>query len=269
YSEIPFHQGETTYPGGMPPSPSESVEIAIVGGGLSGLTTAYLLRHRRPVVFEMRERFGGVSMGEGWDGTSYSQGGAYFITPDEGTWLESFYRELGMDRVERTSEGGVDPMEIAGVIHDDFWTTAAGLPPEEVEAIHRYAEMVTYFTENYPDIPLDETADNAWILELDRRTLKDDIDARLGGPAPPLLAAGIQSYCYSSCDAGWEQISAASGWNFLAAEEFGRWVCPGGNAWVTDRLWSLLVKEYGRGGGDDLARLRPGTRAVDVRLAQD
>jgi hypothetical protein len=269
YSEIPFHSGETVHPGGVPPAPTESVDIAIVGGGLSGLATAYLLRHRRPVVFELRDRFGGVSQGEIWEGTSYSQGGAYFITPDEGTWLESFYRELGMDRAERTSAGDADPMEIAGVIHDDFWTTAAGLPPDEADAIRRYAEMVLTFTERYPDIPLDETQDNGWILDLDQRSLKDDIEARLGRPAPPLLAAGIQSYCYSSFTAGWEVISAASGWNFLAAEEFGRWVCPGGNAWVTDRLWGELVKEYGRGGRGDLSRLRPGTRAVDVRFAGD
>ena len=62
---------------------------------------------------------------------------------------------------------------------------------------------------------------------------------------PPVLASAIQGYCYSSFNAGWETLSAAAGLNFIAAEEFGRWVCPGGNAWVTDDLWRRLVEEYG------------------------
>ncbi|NJS14289.1 MAG: hypothetical protein HC788_06275, partial [Sphingopyxis sp.] len=69
--------------------------------------------------------------------------------------------------------------------------------------------------------------DNAWILALDERSLKEDIEARLGVPVPRLLAAGIQGYCYSSFDAGWESISAAAAWNFLAAEEDRRTLIAG------------------------------------------
>jgi hypothetical protein len=263
--QVPFHTSETNFPGGSPPPPDEEVDVAIVGGGLSGLATAYFLRHRRPVLFELRRRFGGVSQGEVWADERYSFGGAYFIAPDEGSFLEDLYRELGLDRVFRLSPGGNDPIEIGGVIHHDFWS-GSGLPPDEQRAFRRYAEIVAYFAdESYPDIPLDESQDNSWILELDGRSLREDLEARMGMPIPPLLAAGIQSYCYSSFDAGWEQISAASGWNFIAAEEFGRWVCPGGNVWVADTLWRRLVREYSAGTGDDLGRLRPGTRAVDVR----
>lgn len=265
---MPFHYPETNFPGGEPPAPSEEVDVAIVGGGLSGLSTAYFLRHRRPVLFELRARFGGVSQGEIWGGEPYSFGGAYFIAPDEGSFLESFYRELGLDRVQRVSEGDA-PMEIDGVVHEDFWT-GEGLPPDVQEAFRRYRRIVRHFAEvAYPEIPLDPRADNAWILELDRKSLREDLEARMGMPIPDILAAGIQSYCYSSFDVGWEQLSAASAWNFIAAEEFGRWVCPGGNVWVTDVLWRRLVHEYGTGGHHDLDRLRAGTRGVDVRRADD
>ena len=268
YSRIPFHSGENNFPGGEPPAPTETVDVAIVGGGLSGLATAYFLRHRRPVVLELRSRFGGVSQGETWDGTHYSLGGAYFITPDPGSFLEDFYRELGLEDVQRLSPGGDDPMELNGIIHDDFWS-GAGLPPAEAQAILRYAEIVnTFANESYPDIPLDESQDNDWILALDSRTLKADLEERLGMAVPPLLAAGIQSYCYSSFNAGWDSLSAAAGWNFIAAEEYGRWVCPGGNAWVTDALWQRLVRAYSHPArAHHLDRLRPDTRAVDVRLA--
>jgi hypothetical protein len=90
----------------------------------------------------------------------------------------------------------------------------------------------------------------------------------MGGPLPPLLAAGIQGYCFSSFDLSWDWVSAASGWNFIAAEEYGRWVCPGGNSYVVQELWRRLVRAYAGVGGHGephLNRLRPGTRVVDVR----
>ena len=65
-----------------PPAPDADVDLAIVGGGLSGLALAWFLRDHRPVLFELHPRFGGVSKGEAWCGTRFSQGGAYFITPD-------------------------------------------------------------------------------------------------------------------------------------------------------------------------------------------
>jgi flavin-dependent amine oxidoreductase len=243
-------------PGALP-EPSESVDVAVVGGGLSGLTSAYLLRHRRPVVLEFHDRFGGNARGETWEATRYSLGSAYFITPDEGSFLDGFYRELGLDAQYRLSEGGNDPVVLDGRYLDDFWS-AAGLSAEEAAAFARYREIVRYYAdESYPDIPLPEE-DSQWIRDLDRLTLKEDVETRLGSPAPPLLAAGIQSYCYSSFGAGWEEISAAGGWNFLAAEEFGRWVLPGGNAFLADALWRRLVAAG--------ASMRAGCRVMDVRL---
>ena len=264
-TQIPFHVQENDFPGGQPPAPQEEVEIAIVGGGLSGLATAYLLRHRKPVIFELQDRFGGVSKGEEWLGTSFSLGGAYFIAPDQGTFLEDLYRELGLHHVKRLSLGD-DGVELNNVILDDFWS-GAGLPPDQMQAFQRYAEIVAYFGENYPEIPLPEGKDNQWILDLDQKSLKQDLEDRMLMPIPPLLAAGIQAYCYSSFAAGWQDISAAAGWNFIAAEEFGRWVCPGGNAYVADVLWEKLVKSYTHANTNFLDRLRPNTIVVDVRLA--
>ncbi len=266
--QIPFHIEENGFPNDIPPTPTEEVDVAIIGGGLSGLSTAYFLRHRYPVIFELHDRFGGVSKGEEWNNTRYSQGGAYFITPDKGSFLEEFYNELGLDDAYRLSEGGSDPVELNNVIHNDFWS-GAGLPPDQILAFQKYAQIVQYFGKNYPEIPLPEGKDNQWILDLDQISLKQDIEQRMGMPIPPLLAAGIQGYCYSSFTAGWEEISAASGWNFIAAEEFGRWVCPGGNAYVTDLLWKKLVHAYKQGPHNHLDRIRPNTRAVDVRLAPD
>jgi hypothetical protein len=89
----------------------------------------------------------------------------------------------------------------------------------------------------------------------------------MGGPIPAALAAGIQAYFYSSFDAGWEEISAASGWNFVAAEEYGRWVCPGGNSFLCQAMWEKLAElDHGVPRRCPSRHLRAKCRVVDVRL---
>jgi hypothetical protein len=262
-NRIPFHTPDPLP--SLPPA-TEDVSVAVVGGGLGGLAAAYLLRRHRPVIFELRSRFGGNSMGETWEGIKFSMGGAYFITPDPGTDLNRFYRQLGLHREYRLSPGGDDPIELQGRILDDFWSRGVGTP-EERDAFRRYADVVRYYAlEAYPDIPLPEEG-SQWIRDLDRRTLQQDIEQRMGVPVPPLLAAGIQGYCYSSFGAGWQELSAAGGWNFIAAEEFGRWVLPGGNVWMLDALWREIARQEAPAKGPRW--LRHSSRVLDVRLEEN
>lgn len=261
--QIPFHPLNLS----DPQKPSEDVSIAIVGGGLSGLSTAYLLRQHHPVVLEFRDRFGGNAQGEEWSKSRYSLGTAYFIAPDKGDFLETLYLELGLDRAMRFAGPG-DPVELNGVIRDDFWT-GKGLPPEELPAFKRYAEVVQYMAkERYPDIPLPKGKDNQWIRDLDQRTFLQDVEMQMGIPMTPLLKAGVQGYFYSSFNFGMQQISAASGWNFVAAEEYGRWVLPGGVSFMAEALWrKLLELEADAPAGCRPYHLRAGCRVVDVRIS--
>ncbi len=258
----PFHSCENC---GALPAPTEEVDVAIVGGGLSGLASAYLLRAHRPVLFELRPRFGGNSMGESWNRIPFSLGSAYFIVPDKGDELDLFYRELGLDQVVRIDDAEMS-VELKGELTKGFWK---GLRPEDAEAFRRYAEIVRYYAEEaYPDIPLSKDAKAAQaVRDLDALTLRNDLETRMGMAAPPLLAAAVQAYCYSSFGVSWEELSAASGWNFLAAEEYGRWVLPGGNAYFCERLWARLKRLEAEGECDPV-HLRAGCTVVDVRLTK-
>lgn len=255
---MPFHHGEL--PIGAFPIPDENVDIAIVGGGLSGLAAAYILRDHKPVVLELHHRFGGTSQGERIAGLDHSLGGAYFIAPDPGSELENLYRDLGLDQLYRVSPPTDDPTVINGQIVQGFWD-GMGLPEAERRAFEEYRQLVLSFTDRYPEIPLIEGEDHQWIRDLDRVTLRDHITQALTVPVPPRLEAAIQGYCYSSFGAGWQELSAASGWNFIAAEEFGRCILPGGNAGLVQALWSRLARRETPG----RPRLRRDARVVEVR----
>lgn len=245
------------------PVPAETVRIAIIGAGISGLSCAYFLRDHQPVLLDVHERFGGAARGERWAGTEYSLGNAYVIVPDKGSFLEELYTDLGLDDVFRLSIGD-DPVAIDGTVLTDFWVNGFGGKPDEVPALAEYAAVVRYYAEEaYPEIPF-EPRDREFVVGLDQRTLKEDIEQHMTLPVPPLLESAIQGYCFSSFGAGWERISAACGWNFLAAEEYGRWVFPGGTSFMARALWKKL--RQGPPSIGPQARLRGGATIVDVRM---
>lgn len=155
---------------------------------------------------------------------------------------------------------GLMEVELNGdILSKEFWS-GAGRPEEERAAFDRYAEVVTYMAnESYPEIPLPTGKESDWIIDLDRKSFRADLIDRMGMDVPPVLAAAVQAYFYSSFGAGWEEISAASGWNFLAAEEFGRWVFDGGNAQMALRLWEAIAE-------NERASPRAGAMVLDVRL---
>lgn len=261
---VPFHGAFN----GPWPAPEERVPVAVVGGGLAGLTAATMLRDTRPVLFDLRPRFGGNALGEAWEDTRYSLGSAYVIVPDPGSELDRLYHGLGLMRSARVSYPP-DPVEVGGVIEGGFWT-GAGLGQDERRVFQRYAEVVAHMAENeYPEIPLtgDPAVDDV-VRRLDAVSFREDLERRMGVAPTPRLAAAVQAYFYTSFGAGMEHISAASGWNFVAAEEYGRLVFPGGNAGLALAMWEGLAREEARG-GHPRSMLRAGCAVLDVRRSGD
>jgi len=96
------------------PGPSKEHEVAIIGGGPSGLIAAYRLRNADFILLEKEPRLGGNAISEQWRGVWYSTGAAYQMDDE----IEALCQEIGMPILRINS---VD----AAIIHDqlvpDFW----------------------------------------------------------------------------------------------------------------------------------------------------
>ncbi len=90
--------------------PIRKEELVIIGGGMSGLMSAYLLRDKKPVILEQASRFGGNAKGEAWKGLQYSIGAAYLIKPDQDSGPYKLLKDLGIINhwtLKRGGEGNV------------------------------------------------------------------------------------------------------------------------------------------------------------------
>ncbi|MBK9596621.1 MAG: NAD(P)-binding protein [Rhodocyclales bacterium] len=230
--------------GGRYPVPEKRIPLLVVGGGLSGLLTAYLLRRHQPVVLEQAPRFGGNARGESWRGMDYAIGAAYFTAPEAGSPLAALYAELGVDRIwRRKSEG--HPVALDGRLVEDFWQGET-VPAAQRQQFRTIADYFRRLNQGegglaYPQIPAATTRQRAHVNALDRVSFRRHVESVLRGRRlHPHIATAFEHYCWSSFGASFSEVGAAAGLNFFAAEFGDILVTPGGNAAIAERLHERL-----------------------------
>ena len=100
------------------PKASKEYDVVIIGGGASGLCSAYRLRDTNFLLLEKEPRLGGNAISEQWNGRWYSTGAAY----GEGEELANLCVEIGM-QIHRIHS--IDAAIINDQLVPEFW--AGGL----------------------------------------------------------------------------------------------------------------------------------------------
>lgn len=253
--------------GGKYPEPSEKVPLVVVGGGMSGICSAYLLREFQPILLEQASRFGGNSKGESWEGIDYSIGAAYFNEPDSGSALDAFITEIGVKEVMRMKRTE-DPVSLDGRLQNAFWDGGTARTQKERKKIRQIASLFKNVLHDedgftYPDFPPTTSELRANLDRLDRVSLKSFLEKNIGSRLPSHAETAIEQYCWSSFAASYSEVSAAAGLNFYAADFGNTVVLPGGNAKAAELTLEKLAKAVPQ------TNLRVKSIVIDVRVTAD
>ncbi len=241
---------------GGAPEPSERANVVVVGGGISGLCAAYLMRDLRPILLEQGEQLGGNSRGEQWGELRYSIGAAYISPPEPGGEIDRLFRDLGIAgdlRRSDASEGG--GYVLGGRLHAGFWRGESD--PARAADFRRVLEVLRrYYDEEYVDIP-PGAAQEAELRRLDAMTFEAWVAAKLG-PLHPHVAEAFDLYSWSTYGGTVREVSAAQMLYFLSSDVREVAAFPGGNSAISQALVQKLER------GLPMGSLRPRSLVVQV-----
>lgn len=250
--------------GGIP-RPSEHVPLVIVGGGMSGIMSGYLLRKYKPVMLERGDRFGGNSRGESWQGIDYSIGAAYFMQQKPGSPLAEFYQETGIDKMW-TVKDAEDPVVFNNKRYEKFWNGDTDLKSaQQFQKIENYFHHMFKGEQGliFPEMSTTDSSMLAYLRQLDQSTFLEHVRKVAGGKLHPHIETFLEHFCWSTVGSSASEISAAAGLNQYVAEFGTIQVTPGGNSAVAERVLQLTRKE------NPVSNFRPGSVVMNVERVAD
>lgn len=222
--------------GGIP-APSAHYDVVIVGGGISGLTAATFLPHKRILLIDGHPQMGGNSKAQNSGRSWVSQGAAYIGELDEGGEIDLFLQNLGIKKFARKVEH--EPVALGGKIFTKFWEGESD-PARAQDFIHVKKRLDQVYENEIPDLPVwDLGARREWD-NLDRISFAEWIKREFGTVHPHIMEL-ITLYCWSSFTANPDEISAAHGIYFFVSDTCGHpIVFPGGNGFVAQAMFDKI-----------------------------
>ena len=240
----------------LPPA-SGRHDVVIVGGGVSGLTSAYLLERRDWLLLEKEPHWGGNAYLEEYQGQAFATGAA-FVDGSESTALE-FAQELGMEMLE---VGNSDPSILRGEFVADTW--GAGLdhlpyPSSVRESFKKFRSDVAGITIKGREREIDA---QPFATYMERYA--------------PEVKLWWDNFGPSNWGARTEETSALLGLataKVVAVESYrdGRVTWPGGLGAITRRLAERLEPAHASQmlTGTAIVAVRPTREAVDVTYVHE
>ncbi|MBI3554244.1 MAG: FAD-dependent oxidoreductase [Elusimicrobia bacterium] len=231
-----------------------SFDVAVVGGGLSGLTAAHYLKDRSVVVLEKEDHTGGRTYRDTLDRWAYSVGAVYTVKPYG--ILTQLYQDLG-----------ISPVRLKAPVHN-YWTKD-GLVPEwtskeglqklaRTEADKKgleklYEKLEQFEHDGKITIPF-EDSDPAALAEYDQVSFHDYLTKNFGAQAAELG----DLYARDVFGIGAKDVNAAVGMLYMCSETTPSYSWAGG----LGEIAAAETKELG-------AKVRTGAMVEAVSQTKD
>ncbi len=238
-------------------------KVVVVGGGMSGLISTYLLRDLKPILLDQANRFGGNSRAETWESVTYSLGPTYFSNPKKGSALHEFFTHTGLLAQCRT-RGREEPVLLQHRLFVDFWKGSS-----DPAAKKQFLRVHDFFLQRlrgkapFASVPAESESDLSLLNELDRYDFLSYLVKQLGEPLHPHVHTLLELYCWSTFGGSMQEVSAAVAVNFCVAEFGDILVAPAGNATLAERMLRLAFQSVPEG------NFRPGSVVLSVRPTGD
>jgi spermidine dehydrogenase len=237
------------------PDATRNVDIAIVGGGMAGLSAAYFLRGKDWLLLEKEDHFGGNAYQEEFDGQPYSTAAAYDF---RGSPSDHLAKELGLHLLPIDMP---DPTIDNGVYTPDTWRSGLAHLPYSKETVASFKK----FSEDI--LKIDRKKD---MLELDSKPFTE-----ITGKYAPEVTKWWDAYGLSNWGAITEDTTAFIGVSdaqyLVKGEDSTRVILPGGLGCISHKLVDVLKPKYaGRMlGGATVIAVVPDANEVRVTYMQD
>jgi monoamine oxidase len=230
----------------LPPS-SAKHDVVIVGGGVSGLTAAYLLRNRDFLLLEKEPHWGGNAYIMEYDGARYATGSA-FLTEDESTY--SFSKEIGLDPLPVNNWDG-------SIINGEFIPDTWGDGLDKLPYSASVREGFKKFRKTILAIDFKKRMNE--LFELPFTDFMKD--------SPEEIKQWWDAYCPSNWGSSSDETAAAVGiyeLQGIAGEKRAdeRYTWPGGLGAITEKLAQILQPKF-------LDRMLSGTTIIAVVPGKD
>lgn len=211
------------------PPPGTRHDIAILGGGVSGLTVAYLLRDQDFILLEKEPHWGGNAYMQEYEGQAYATGAAFTGKDDAASRLS---REIGIEPLPVDCPDGTI---VNGIFVPDTWRTGLEHLPYRHEVIDGFKK----FRDRMLRIDV-----RARARELDRLAWSHFLQG-----CPPEVAAWCDGFGRSNWGGAANETSAMVGIGSMheMAEEGAkddRVTFPGGLGAITRQLAAVLSHSH-------------------------
>lgn len=211
------------------PAPEKSVGVAIIGGGIAGLSGAYFLRDTDFLLLEKEDHFGGNAYQEEFNGSVYGTGSAYAYRGDDG---DALAKEIGLIL---PAVDAPDPTIVNQTFVPDTWKTGLDHLPYPKETVASFKK----FRDDVMNINVRER-----MLELDAQPF-----SKYTAGYAPEIQQWWDGYGPSNWGARTEDTSAFVGlFNLQDLVKGGdglRVILPGGLGSISHKLVEVLEPKYG------------------------